>query len=120
MLKDPSLLPAVLNLVQNAIRASKNNGNQSIDIISQTNNNNWQLLIRDFGLGFSKQELSELGVKPVISEQGMGMAVFLSHASFERLNIKLSLSNYIVDSHVAGGQAILSIPIQTKPSKVEL
>ena len=120
LLKDPSLLPAVLNLVQNAIRASKNNGNQSIDIISQTNNNNWQLLIRDFGLGFSKQELSELGVKPVISEQGMGMAVFLSHASFERLNIKLSLSNYIVDSHVAGGQAILSIPIQTKPSKVEL
>ncbi len=104
---DAALLPAILNLINNAIRASKANNSQSLSLTSQVLDNNWQLIIRDYGLGFTLKKLAELGVKPVASEQGFGMAVFLSHASLERLGGKLELTN-----HQEGGALVtLSLPI---------
>jgi len=107
IMADVTLLPAILNLINNGIRASKANGNNDIILTSQINDGFWQLIIRDFGLGFTLEKLSELGVKPVASEQGFGMAVFLSHVSLERLSGKLALTN-----HQQGGALVtLSIPI---------
>ncbi|RHW76280.1 sensor histidine kinase KdpD [Colwellia sp. RSH04] len=108
---DAALLPAILNLINNAIRASKANSSQALSITSQLIDNNWQLIIRDYGSGFTLEKLSELGVRPVDSEQGLGMAVFLSHASLERLGGKLTLTN-----HQKGGALVtLSLPnIQTE------
>lgn len=104
VLSDASLIPAILNLANNGIRATKANNNNKIELISKVVNNTWQLTIRDFGLGFTLSKLAELGVKPVESEQGLGMAVFLSHASLERLGGKLELTN-----HQQGGALVTLI-----------
>jgi two-component system sensor histidine kinase RegB len=115
ILADASLLPAILNLVHNAIRATKANGSNNIELSSQCHDNHWQFSIRDFGRGFTSSTLSELGVKPVNSEQGFGMAVFLSHASLERLGGTLTLTN-----HLEGGALVtLKLPLITKHSSVK-
>ncbi|MBU2871157.1 HAMP domain-containing sensor histidine kinase [Colwellia sp. E2M01] len=104
---DAALLPAILNLINNAIRASKANNSNTLSLSSEINDLNWQLTIRDYGKGFTLATLNELGVKPVNSEQGFGMAVFLSHASLERLGGKLALTN-----HQDGGALVtLSLPL---------
>lgn len=102
---DVSLIPALLNLVQNGIRASEQNGNNRLDIKTRGIGNCWQLSLRDYGKGFTKQQLTELGANPVISDQGLGMAVFLSHASLNRLGATVTLTN-----HNEGG-AIVSIAL---------
>lgn len=104
---DAALLPAIINLINNAIRASKANNSKTLNLTSQIIENNWQFTIRDYGKGFTLKKLNELGIKPVNSEQGFGMAVFLSHASLERLGGKLALTN-----HQEGGALVtLSMPI---------
>jgi len=109
IMADGALLPAILNLINNAVRASKANNSQVLEITSQQVDHNWQLIIRDYGKGFTLKKLTELGVKPVTSDQGLGMAVFLSHASLERLGGKLALTN-----HKEGGALVtLSMPILT-------
>jgi len=108
VLADASLLPAILNLMNNAVRATKANNSLCIELTSQIVEQSWQMIIRDFGAGFTLTKLAELGVKPVSSEQGLGMAVFLSHASLERLGGKLTLTN-----HQAGGALVtLSLPLE--------
>lgn len=110
ILADASLLPAILNLVNNAIQATKANKSGNIEILSEQSADKWQLSIRDFGRGFTSSMLSELGVKPVNSEQGLGMAVFLSHASLERLGGTLTLTN-----HLEGGALVtLKLPLLTE------
>ncbi len=110
---DTALLPAILNLINNAIRSSKTNNNQRITLMSQIQDNKWQLIIRDYGLGFTLEKLSELGVSPVMSKQGLGVAVFLSHASLERIGGKLALTN-----HQQGGALVtLSLPIVPNEKK---
>jgi len=113
VMADAALLPAILNLINNAIRATKANESQSLSLTSQVINGNWQFTIRDYGKGFTLKKLNELGVKPVNSNQGFGMAVFLSHASLERLGGKLALTN-----HQDGGALVtLSLPISSQPAE---
>ncbi len=104
VLADASLLPALLNLINNAVRATKNNASQTIELTSCIIDHSWQLMIRDFGTGFTLSKLSELGVRPVNSEHGLGMAVFLSHTSLERLGGRLALTN-----HCQGGALVTVI-----------
>lgn len=112
---DAALLPAILNLINNAIRASKANSSKTLSLTSQIIEGNWQFTIRDYGKGFTLKKLNELGVKPVNSEQGFGMAVFLSHASLERLGGKLALTN-----HQDGGALVtLSMPISENTNHKE-
>jgi len=107
VMADAALLPAILNLINNAIRATKANNSNEITLISQISTDNWQFIIRDYGVGFTLEKLKQLGVKPVNSEQGLGMAVLLSHASLERLGGKLALTN-----HNQGGALVtLSLPV---------
>jgi two-component system sensor histidine kinase RegB len=109
ILADASLLPAILNLVNNAVQATKMNNSDRIELSSTSDHINWQLSIRDFGRGFTPSTLSELGVKPVNSKHGLGMAVFLSHASLERLGGRLTLTN-----HLDGGALVtLKLPLIT-------
>jgi two-component system sensor histidine kinase RegB len=107
IMADAALLPAILNLINNAVRATKANNSDEIMLISQVGGQNWQFTIRDYGVGFSLEKLKQLGVKPVNSEQGLGMAVFLSHASLERLGGKLALTNH----HQGGALVTLSLPV---------
>jgi len=107
IMADAALLPAILNLINNAIRATKINYSNKITLTSQVTSGNWQFIIRDYGLGFTLEKLKQLGIKPVSSEQGLGMAVFLSHASLERLGGKLALTNH----HQGGALVTLSLPV---------
>ncbi len=107
IMADAALVPAILNLINNAIRATKLNNANKITLTSQVTSGNWQFIIRDYGLGFTLEKLKQLGIKPVSSEQGLGMAVFLSHASLERLGGKLVLTNH----HQGGALVTLSLPM---------
>lgn len=100
---DGALLPAIFNLINNGVRASKANNSKQLELSIGLSAKHWTLNIRDFGLGFSAQKLTKLGVELINSDQGFGMAVFLSHASLERLGGKLTLIN-----HTKGG-AIVSL-----------
>lgn len=109
VMADAALLPAILNLINNAVRATKMNKSNKITLTSDVNSGSWQFVIRDYGLGFTLDKLKQLGVNPVSSEQGLGMAVFLSHASLERLGGKLALTN-----HNQGGALVtLSLPLKS-------
>ncbi len=105
---DASLLPAIVNLINNAIRATRANNSNKIELTHGVQDGVWQLAIHDFGRGFTLSKLAELGVKPVDSEQGLGMAVFLSYASLERLGGKLTLTNH----HQGGALVTVSLPSQ--------
>lgn len=98
---DPMLLPAILNLLQNAATANNQAGKSSIELswsnISEKPSNTpsaVSLLIRDFGVGFSDQQLSQLGGQLMPSDNGMGLAVLLSNVTFERLKGSLTLFNH--------------------------
>ena len=95
---DAMLLPALLNLIQNAIRANQENKEHEITLTVTQINQELSLQIRDFGLGIeanmNQAQRAVLGEKMVASESGLGMAVFLSNSTFHRLGGKLKLINH--------------------------
>ncbi|WP_315903020.1 sensor histidine kinase [Shewanella phaeophyticola] len=122
---DMSLLPALLALIQNGAQASEDNqqgAKVDIDIsISQSPSRSSSvspftqimpqeisIIIRDYGVGIATHLLSTLGSNMVSSPKGLGIAVLLSHTSFERLGGKLYLK-----AHSQGGtEAIVTLPLE--------
>ncbi|WP_201023515.1 sensor histidine kinase [Pseudoalteromonas sp. 10-33] len=96
LLSDAMLLPAILNLLQNAAIANQKQGKTKLELSWELSpqENHIYLLIRDFGNGFTDSQLAELGGQVMPSEQGMGLAVLLSNVTFERLNGSLTLFNH--------------------------
>jgi len=115
---DPSLIPAIINVINNAIMASKKRHKHQIEVTAQVIEQHCQLAVRDFGSGFSDKHFQELGDIPVRSEQGLGVAMFLSNASLERLGGTLSLSNH----HQGGALVKITLPllIAGQPSKLNV
>lgn len=107
---DASLLPALLSLVENAARASEDKVAEKrvrVEIDIEPEQLNLRIRVRDYGVGIPKHLLSQLGHKLVDSPTGMGMALMLSHASFERLGGTL-----ILGSHSEGGAvAEVTLPV---------
>lgn len=98
---DTSLLPALLSLVENASRASEEKTTEqkvSIEFALEPHSLDLRIRVRDYGDGIPKGLMSQLGHKLIESPSGMGMALMLSHASFERLGGTL-----ILGSHQDGG-----------------
>ncbi|GHE81738.1 ATP-binding protein [Thalassotalea profundi] len=102
-----SLLPAIINIINNAIRATQANNCQKVEIKTTCDDEYLTLEIRDFGKGFTQEKLAQLGIQPIASDQGFGMAVLLSHSSFERLGGKLVLTNH----NELGAIATISLPL---------
>ena len=96
LLSDAMLLPAILNLLQNAAIANQKQGKTELELSWKLDQQDQciDLLIRDFGDGFTPSQLAELGGQVMPSEQGMGLAVLLSNVTFERLNGSLTLFNH--------------------------
>ncbi len=88
------LLPAILNLLQNAVSANNQSQQNIIEADWQIDNQQLSLSLRDFGQGFSEQQMASLGGQLMPSSGGMGMAVMLSNATLERLNGSLTLCNH--------------------------
>lgn len=91
---DFMVIPAILNIVSNAARANQKNNHNVIRIISKRVHMHWQLTIIDHGIGIDPFQLSDLGHEIVQSDDGMGIALLLSHATFERLNASLTIENH--------------------------
>ncbi|MCL1056724.1 HAMP domain-containing histidine kinase [Shewanella gelidimarina] len=111
VLSDASLLPAVMSLVENAASASlAETGDERVTVSAMIAPQSQRLCIsvRDYGIGISKAMRAQVGHQLIESEQGMGMALLLSHASFERLGGRLLLG-----STASGGTiAEVSFPLQ--------
>lgn len=93
---DASLLPALLALIENAGSASLAHSGESRVLVSvqlDSSRNRLCISVKDFGAGIPKEMLLQLGHKLIDSEQGMGIALLLSNASFERLGGQLLLSS---------------------------
>ncbi len=107
IISNSSLLPAILNVVNNAINASNKQQKNVIAIASCIENNRWQLTIRDFGDGFLVSQFSQVGQQQSISDDGLGMGLLLSNSSFERLHGQLQLSNH----QQGGAQVMITLPL---------
>ncbi|MCL1088954.1 HAMP domain-containing histidine kinase [Shewanella profunda] len=104
ILTDMSLAPAIMALIENAARASAETiGVAQVDISVDTEPNEGQiyLQIRDYGAGIAPSLLPQLGTLLVESPKGLGVALLLSHASFERLGARLVLANHTQGGTVA-------------------
>ncbi|MCL1139904.1 ATP-binding protein [Shewanella pneumatophori] len=89
---DASLLPALLALIENAGSASLAHIGESrvvVSALSIKGNSRLCISVKDFGAGIPKEMQLQLGHKLIESEHGMGMALLLSNASFERLGGQL-------------------------------
>ncbi len=80
---DATLDQAVLNLLANAVRASP----EGIEVTATAGDGQLQLGIVDQGAGI---EETLPGLQPVRSEQGLGVGLFLSNATIQRLGGQLS------------------------------
>ncbi len=108
IITDASLLPALLALVDNAAKASLNNtGEPKVEIgFDSLGDTRLEINIKDYGRGIEAHLLGELGLMPVASRTGMGVAVLLSHASLEKLGGELVLHN-----GPQGCEARISLPL---------
>ncbi|MDY6920957.1 MAG: ATP-binding protein [Pseudomonadota bacterium] len=85
---DATLVQALLNLLDNAVRVSEH----TPEVRCQRQDNQLLIQIRDEGPGVPAAIRERLG-QPFVStrEEGLGLGLFLSHASIDRLGGKLSL-----------------------------
>lgn len=97
---DAMLLPALLNLVQNGVKANEDNSSNKIDLNVYIEANYLNIELRDYGNGISVKRAS-LGQKLVKSETGLGMAILLSNSTLERLGGTLRLYNHSVQGAIA-------------------
>ena len=115
---DTSLLPAILSLIENAARASTEHmGLQKVNIKIDVDDDLvcLRLRVRDYGSGIPSGLVSQLGHKLIKSPTGMGVALMLSHASFERLGGQL-----ILGAHLDGGTvAEVTLPLYPSHFKMQ-
>jgi two-component system sensor histidine kinase RegB len=107
---DPSLRMALLNVLNNAADVSP----QTIQLNVSLEKNTLHLKIRDFGSGlpegFSNNALINGTESPTISSKpnGMGIGLFLSHATIDQHQGKISLTNM-----EQGTLTYISLPVFT-------
>lgn len=111
---DAMLISALLNLVQNAIRANKENNEKSLTLTVYCCQQYLHLVLRDFGTGIdsniTKAQQDSLGEKLVESSNGLGMAILLSNTTFNRLQGSLKISNHPVKGSLAHVKLALLSP----------
>ncbi|MDG1750300.1 MAG: HAMP domain-containing sensor histidine kinase [Thalassotalea sp.] len=95
---DAMLISALLNLIQNAIRANKEQNENDITLTVYICQQYLHIEIRDFGAGIeaniSKDQQDLLGEKLIESNSGLGMAILLSNTTINRLKGSLKLFNH--------------------------
>lgn len=95
---DDMLLPALVNLLQNAVAANQEASQNQLELYCYERENQCIIELKDFGFGLSQKQLQDLGYEPVKSHRGLGISVFLSNVTLSRLGGTLELEN-----HHAGG-----------------
>lgn len=92
IVSDAMLLPAMCNLVQNAVNANSENEVDRVEITLAVDAQYAVISIRDFGQGLN--DSLNLGGALVSSQKGLGMALMLSNSSIEHLGGTLTLNNH--------------------------
>lgn len=108
---DAMLIPALCNLIQNAIDANVETQSNTVELALDVDSKFLTLSIRDFGHGIEHSKVN-LGDKLVLSKDGLGMALMLSSSSIERLGGILTLHNHFKQGAVATIKFPLVLPNQ--------
>lgn len=103
---DSSLIPAMLNTINNAVTASESMGSNKVKIASKSTDNSWVVSIIDEGKGFEKSQFVKLGNDVLESDGGLGIAMLLSNASLERHNGSLFIKNH----ETLGAEVVIELP----------
>lgn len=110
-------ISALLNIMDNAAKASQLNQQSRISLSCEINRNESQqpyliLRIFDFGDGLAEQQLENYGYVPNLnSQQGMGTGSLISSASIELMDGTIEIAN-----HAKGAVVTVSLPIQWQAS----
>ena len=101
-----SLSQALMNLLNNASEVS-----DVIEMEVSCENQTLLISLRDFGPGIPPELLAQIGQSPLgAGARGMGIGLFLTHATLERIGGSISLGN-----HSEGGSVTcVSIPVHWK------
>lgn len=85
---DPTLQQALINMLNNAADASPG----GIEVTLRWDAQQWQMLVRDYGKGISRDIAGQIGTRIVSTKEGgMGVALVLSQATLNRLGGNVSL-----------------------------
>ena len=114
---DSALIPAILNIINNAVKASEQMHSNQVKISSNIDKANsvWIVSILDYGKGFTPEQFATLGTEVYDSEQGMGIALLLSNASLERHQGKLIISNH--QTH--GAEVVIKLPLMNSSNEAD-
>lgn len=111
MKTNPTLLPALMNLLDNAADASLDNNSDEVDMRCHLNDHKLQIVITDRGTGISQQYLNQH--KKIVASsksKGMGIGLFLANTSIEKLNGQVRLEN-----QSQGMLTIITLPLSPQP-----
>ncbi len=94
MLADQALTQALVNVLNNAADASPD----AVSLTAQWDSTTLEIQIKDRGDGLSQMASNRIGKEPYSSKQqehetGLGLGLFLAHASIERLGGDITLFN---------------------------
>ena len=86
----PSLTQALMNVLNNAAQVS-----EAVDVEVSRLNHTLQISFRDYGPGIPAEMLEQIGLSPVQdSKRGLGLGLFLTHATIERIGGSIQLKNH--------------------------
>ena len=106
IIADRTLTHSVINILNNAAEVSP--ADKGIDFSADWDDVQLRLKIRDFGPGFPTSVVEFVGKKPVkSSKQGLGVGLFLTSSTINRLGGKIEFSNM-----ESGGASVeISLPL---------
>ena len=108
---NPSLLPALMNLLDNAADATLDNGGDHIEMHCGSDDGQLQITIRDFGKGIQKPyPMQHKQIMASSKADGMGIGLFLANTSIEKLQGQVRLEN-----QPYGMLTIINLPIVPPP-----
>jgi two-component system sensor histidine kinase RegB len=92
IIADRTLTHSIVNILNNAAEASP--ADKGIDFNVDWDKQLLQLKIRDFGSGFPDEIIKLAGQQPVVSsKQGLGVGLFLTYSTINRLGGKIEFLN---------------------------
>lgn len=105
-------ISAMLNIMDNAAKASQGNGVGQIRLASEIQQQQLILRVYDFGAGLHERQLQNYGFVPNLnSQQGMGTGSLISSASIELMDGTIQIEN-----HPLGAVVTVSLPIEQQSS----
>ena len=107
ILAERTLTHSIINILNNAAEASPQN--KGIDFNASWDLNQLHLVIRDFGPGLPPEMTNLAGKHPVVSKKrGLGVGLFLTYSTINRLGGKINLYNHEED----GGACVeITLPL---------